>query len=114
VILDSGFAFFHKLENTAPPGGKPTLHPAAEAFFASFYGELNFETSPIRPTENREEVKTDARIRVLQNRNIRNTDVVYLMNAEGERKYSVTRAYHGTDADSGDLITDLNLEEVKP
>ena len=29
----------------------------------------------------------------------------------GERRYRITRAYHGIDDDNGELITDLTLRE---
>ena len=70
-------------------------------------------------------MKTDARIRILQNRAIHNHDVVVLAQVDAvpeaipgddERVpvYEVGRAYHGADEDSGELITDLSLVEVEP
>lgn len=113
MILDTGICtIFHKT-NVAPPGGKPTFENVP--FYCAWYGELSFETSPQRPTEAREEVRTDARIRVLQNRNITNHDRVELRDLQGTvTAYEVTRAYHGFDADSGEQISDLSLEVVKP
>lgn len=86
-----------------------------EAYWQSWYAELDFATTPARPTDAREEVRTDTRIRILQNRAINNHDRVELENDDGSTTtYEVTRAYHGRDDDSGELITDLNLEVVEP
>lgn len=114
MILDKGVAFFYEAVNTAQPGGMPVMKPAEKHFFASFFGELDFETAPARPTEKREEVRTDARIRVLQNRAIQNTQIVILIEDLKEKRYRITRAYHGTDDDTGEPITDLNLEVIAP
>ena len=113
MLLDSGVCTVYHKTNVAPPGGKPTFENVA--FHWSWYGELSFETTPARPTEPREEVRTDARIRVLQNRHINNHDRVELMDAQGNATaYEVARAYHGYDAESGELITDLSLEVIAP
>ena len=34
--------------------------------------------------------------------------------AEDRGTYEVTRAYHGSDPDSGELITDLSLQRINP
>ena len=113
MLLDKGTCTIYHKRNAAPAGGKPAFEN--DAFFWGWYGELSFETTPARPTEKREEVRTDARIRVLQDRRINNHDRVELRDAEGQMTaYEVTRAYHGYDADSGELITDLSLEAVTP
>ena len=113
MLLDSGICTIYHKRNNAPPGGKPTFEN--EAYFWGWYGELSFETTPARPTEPREEVRTDARIRVLQNRQITNHDRVELTDAQGiATAYEVTRAYHGVDNESGELITDLSLEVIAP
>ena len=113
MILDKGIAtIYHKLD-TAAAGDMPEY--LDDMFWQSWYGELNFETAPGRPTDNREEVRTDARIRILQNREINNHDRVELTPVTGETlTYEVTRAYHGRDDESGELITDLNLEVIEP
>ena len=77
MILDRGTCKIYRKTSTTPAGGKPTSTEAA--FFESYYGELSFETAPSRPTERREETKTAARIRILQNRNIRDDDVAETM-----------------------------------
>ena len=113
MILDAGLCTVYRKTNTAASGAKPTF--ADVAFWWSWYGELGFETAPTRPTGTREEIRTDARIRILQNRRINNHDRVELTDAEGHPTlYEVTRAWHGMDPDSGELITDLNLEVIAP
>ena len=113
MILDKGIATLSHKTNTAAPGGKPAW--TATAYYQSWYGELNFETSPAYPTDRREEVRTDARIRVLQNRGITELDLCTLQPVNGAaRPYRVRRAYHGRDDESGELITDLSLEVITP
>ena len=113
MILDTGICTIYRKENTAAPGAKPVF--ADVAFWWSWYGELSFETAPARPTPDREEVQTDARVRIMQNRHIANHDRVELKPVVGlPLLYEVTRAYHGRDEDSGELITDLSLEVIKP
>ena len=113
MILDKGLCAIYRRRNVAQPGGMPEHEYTLLA--QGWYGELSFETAPARPTEGREEVRTDARIRILQNRDISNLDRVVLDTASGDRLYyRVTRAYHGFDADSGEEITDLNLEVTEP
>ena len=105
MILDRGICDVYRQVNAAQPGGKPTF--ILEQIFESWFGELNFETNPARPTEAREEVRTDARIRILQNRTINNHDRVVLhITGEEARHYRVTRAWHGVDDDSGEPISD--------
>ena len=112
MILDRGTCKIYRRTSTTPAGGKPTFTEAA--IHESYYGELSFETAPSRPTERREETKTAARIRILQNRNIRNDDVAELTPFDGTEaktvKYRIARAWHGDDDDSGEPITDLTLE----
>lgn len=113
MLLDRGICTIFRKVNTAEPGAMPVW--ADEPYHVSYYGELNFETAEARPTESREEVRTDARVRVLQNRRINNHDRVALKTIEGdETLYEVTRAYHGTDDESGEPITDLTLEVYEP
>lgn len=111
MILDRGVATFYHKQNTAAQGAKPVFQPVQ--FYRSWYGELNFETSPANPTERREQVQTDARIRVIQNRQINNHDQVTLGGGDATR-YEITRAYHGRDDDSGALITDCSLVVIEP
>lgn len=113
MILDRGIATIYRKTNTAGPGYMPQYEDVA--YWQSWYGELNFETAPGRPTDAREEIRTDARVRILQNRRISNHDRVQLVRTDGETlRYEVTRAYHGRDEESGELITDLSLEVYVP
>lgn len=113
MILDKGICSVYRKTNTAGPGAMPVYTDML--IHMSWYGELSYETAPARPTEGREEVRTDARVRILQNRSIANHDRVELVPTGGTvSRYEVTRAYHGKDDDSGELITDLNLEVVEP
>ena len=111
MILDRGICRIYRRESTTPAGGKPTYTP--RLMHESYYGELAFETSPRRPTEAREETETATRVRVLQNRQIKNQDVAELIPFDGNdakpEYYRITRAWHGTDEDSGMEISDLTL-----
>lgn len=115
MLLDSGICSIFRKKDTSQPGDKPK--DGYEMLYQSWYGELSFETAPFRASEDREDTKTDARIRIHQNRSINNHDVVVL-SAESNmpddaQRFDVIRAYHGTDSDNGQPITDLTLEEVE-
>ena len=113
MILDNGVCKIYRKTNTAGPAEKPVFQNTLIHF--SWYAELNFETSQARPTEKREEIQIDARIRILQNRGINNHDTVELYGiAPVPVMYEVLRAYHGKDDESGELITDLTLRRVTP
>lgn len=106
MILDKGICSVYEVTNTAQPGDMPKY--GLVLLYQSWYGELNFETVP-RNAAMQEMVESSARIRILQNRSITNHHVVIL--ADGIQ-YEVTRAYHGTDEESGEPITDLTLKKV--
>ena len=111
--LDDGICTIYHKVNTKGPAEKPAF--VDEAYWRSWYGELNFETEPARPTENREEIRTATRVRILQNCRIGKHDRVRLEPRGAETlTYEVGRAYHGVDEESGELITDLSLEVVRP
>lgn len=113
MILDTGICRICHRTNTAAPGAKPVFED--RLIYEGWYAELSFETAPAAPTEYREEIQTGARIRILQNRSVANHDTVALTDAAGnETRYRVRRAYHGTDDDSGERITDLTLEVIEP
>lgn len=114
MILDKGICNIYQKVNTAGPGEMPVYQN--QLIHQSWYGELSFETNPSRPTESREMIETDARIRILQNRQINNHDRAELALASGgdPQPFEVTRAYHGADEESGELITDLSLRRVAP
>lgn len=111
MILDKGICTVYRKTNVAEAGAMPVYTDTQIA--EGWYGELNFETAPVRPAGPRENVRTDTRVRILQNRQINNHDRVLLSAADGV-VYEVTRAYHGIDAENGELITDLSLEVVTP
>ena len=111
--LDKGVCTVYRTDNAAAAGAKPIL--VETAYYQSWYGELSFETSPARPTDTRKEIRTDARIRILQNRGIREHDRVALVaHGDDPEHYEIERAYHGQDEESGEMITDLTLKKVTP
>lgn len=114
MLLDSGVCTVYKRRDVSAPGDKPAYD--YEQVHESCYAELAYETAPDRPTAYREEVRIDARIRVLQCRRITNHDTVVLRDARhvepGAIRYEVRRAYHGHDEESGEPITDITLTEV--
>ena len=116
MMLDSGVCTIFAAKDGSTQGGMPDYQYTRAA--QSWYGLLGFETSPAAPTEYRTERRTDARIRILQHRTLHEDDLVILAAVEelpeDLPRYKITRAYHGTDDDSGELITDLTLEEVRP
>ena len=114
MILDKGICSVFQEGDISEAGKKPVK--GYTLLCKSWYGELSYETVPYRATEPREDVQTDARIRILQNRNINNHDTVLLSDSNAVTgssiKYTVERAYHGFDEESGELITDLTLKKV--
>lgn len=119
MILDTGICTIFRATDGAEPGGKPV--PVYALLAKSWYSEINFETSPQWQTEGRKSQRTDARIRILQDRNIRQHDVVVLMDVNGVQGlpdgvpvYEITRAYHGEDDAGPTKITDLTLEVYTP
>ena len=119
MILDKGICTVFRKTDISGPGEKPTfIHTQ---IYQSWYGELSFETSPARPTEGRKELRTDARIRVLQYLGLKQNDVVVLRAVTSfdqvestDLVYQINRAYHGQDDDGPTPISDLYLEEVRP
>lgn len=117
--LDKGICTVFRKRDTAQPGDMPSW--TYDLIDQSWYGEPEFATGPAWPTDRRKENQTDARVRILQNRDIRQNDVVILRLLEGweERTqddlvFNIERAYHGLDDDGPTLITDLTLREVSP
>lgn len=115
MILDRGYCTIYSVTNDAPPGGKP--HQALAQKSVSYYGELDFETAPVYQTERQEDIEVSTRVRVPQDRRISNHDVAVLSDVlphpDNAIQYGIERAYHGTDADNGQPITDLTLKAVK-
>ena len=116
MILDTGICTIFRKEDVAARGNMPKYQ--YKPISKHWYKELDFETAPAHPTEGREEMQTDVRIRILQNRQLINHDVVVMGNVNdiGDvlKAYEITRAYHGRDDDSGELISDLTLRRVRP
>lgn len=116
MILDDGVCSVYRKVDKAEKGAMPVW--AYELVHQSWYKELDFATGETYPTEYREEVQTDARIRILQERTINNHCVVVMgmdtVMDPNEPYYEITRAYHGRDQESGEMITDLSLRRVEP
>lgn len=115
MILDRGIASVYRRRNVAGAGQKPIY--AYDLMTQSWYGELEYATEEARSGGPREQVRVDARIRILQDRRIANLDSVALADAHSivpgdTLRYEVVRAYHGADDESGEAITDLSLREV--
>ena len=119
MILDKGIcSVFHRTDS-AENGSMPAY--SYTHLVSGWYAELSYDTVPIWQTQGRKEQRADARIRILQCRDIAQNDVVVLENAaawkdvsSGATVYRVIRAWHGPDDDSPELISDLTLEVVKP
>lgn len=119
MILDKGVCSVFRKTDISEPGDKPKWE--YQLIYQSWYGEPDFATSPAWPTEHRAENQTDARIRILQFRGIRQHDVVVLREIRylpipccDMPIYDIERAFHGYDDDGPTLITDLTLREVSP
>lgn len=119
MILDSGICTVFRKTDTSEPGAIPTV--SYLPIWASWYGELSYETAPVWQTEGRKEQKADGRIRVQQCRGIQQNDVVVLEHlssfderSEGATVYRIVRAWHGADDNGPTPISDLTLEVVKP
>lgn len=113
MILDKGYCTIYHTENTAQPGEMPVEGLVLK--YQSWYGELNFEATPTTIGA-QEGVLVANKIRVLQNRDITNHDVAVLSCTlpppADAPQYNVVRAYHGTDDDNGQPISDLSLERL--
>lgn len=120
MILDDGICTILRRNDLSRSGAMP--RDALSIVGKSWFGRLSFETSPARPSEGRAERRTDARIRILQNLDIRQRDLCALGNLSdpydalrpGAQVFRVTRAFHGVDDDTPTPITDLTLEVYEP
>jgi len=106
MILDKGICSIYDKVNVAEKGNMPKYKLKLK--YQSWYGELNFETNPANAAM-QEIIEISARIRILQNRQITNHNVAILPDGN---QYEITRAYHGVDEESGELITDLTLKKA--
>ena len=115
MILDSGILTVFRREDVSQAGSMPVFRLVKT--HQSWYGKLAYETAPVSPTDRREDVETSLRVRILRNDAITNHNIVILRETDqpegGDKRFDITRAYHGTDDDSGELITDLTLREVE-
>ena len=119
MILDTGICTVFRRTDTSAAGAKPVY--GYQLLAKSWFSEINFETAPVWATEGRKSQRTDARIRILQDRSIRQHDCVVLLDVnaigdvpEGTPVYEITRAYHGEDEAGPTKITDLTLEVMEP
>lgn len=119
MILDAGICTVFRETDVSAPGDMPVK--GYTPIYASWYGELNFSSTPEWQTEGRKEQKVDRKIRITQKRDIRQNDVVVLEHiasfaekSAGADVFRVVRAYHGQDDDSPAQISDLSLEVHKP
>ena len=119
MILDDGICTVFRKTDISAPGEMPFPH--FSPIGKSWYKQLAFETSPSRLSEGRAELKTDARVRILQNLAIRQNDIAVLADASdfsdiapGTEIYRIIRAFHGRDDSGPALISDLSLEVYKP
>lgn len=114
--LDDGIVTIFAKRDHAVGVGMPVI--GYEPMLQGWYGKLEYATSDETPTPYREEVRRDMRIRILQDTRVTNHCCVVLDEVDtvpqGATVYEVTRAYHGRDDDSGELISDLTLVEVGP
>lgn len=116
MLLDQGVCTIYTKTDVSGPGEKPRFERTIKA--QSYFGRLSFETSPQWPTQHREETKIAERVRILQCRKIDKDDVAELVDfsdpTQTSQTYKISRAYHGVDDESGEMISDLSLEVMKP
>jgi hypothetical protein len=114
MLLDQGICTVYAERDVSGPGEMPRYEKDVKA--QSYYAQLDFETAPRWPTEHRQETHTAARVRIMQCRSIDKNDTAMLMDfANGaEKTFRITRAFHGTDEESGMPISDLTLEAMDP
>lgn len=116
MILDDGICTVFRRVNVAERGNMPKYRH--DPISRHWYKMLDFGTVPANRTGDREETRTDARLRILEDRRITNQDVIVLANVprldDVLVAYEVTRAYHGRDTESGERITDMTLTKVRP
>lgn len=119
MILDKGIVTLFHAQDVSQPGYMPVQQ--LTPYFQSWYGEIFMESSPVWPTDGRKELQVDQRIRVLQNRQIRQNDVAVLLPVAsaaeipaGTPRYSIERVAHAIDDDGPTEISDLTLKEITP
>ncbi len=101
MILDAGICSIGRIQNGPTPHG--TILDSTQYWF----GELDYASSPFGD-ENRVDAQEERRIRIHQDRRITGLFGVQI----DQTRYEITRIFHGRDADSGEIITDLTLRRV--
>jgi len=116
MILDEGICSVFAKVNTAGAGLKPVYGYVLKC--KGWFASLSFTTLPNYRIGSREERNVSKRIRILRNDSVTNHDCVVLADvssvAADAVRYEVTRAYHGTEDETGTLITDIDLEVISP
>lgn len=115
MLLDSGIVTFFKNVDTAEPGHMPALVPVVK--HKSWYGQLDFVTSPRWATEARKDINVSMKIRVHQNTTLTEHDTAVLADVdtpEGQTVFDVVRIFHTVDNQSGEPVSDVSLEVLEP
>ena len=116
MILDDGILTVFVKRNTAEAGHMPVF--AFVPVYKSWYKKLDFTTAPRYLSEMREYSQLSLKVRVLRCERITNHAVVVLRDtdtvAASDTQYEVIRAYHDTDPETVDPITDIDLEVIQP
>ena len=119
MILDKGICTVFRKEDTSSAGDMPSW--GYTRIGGSWYGELSFSSRPVWQTEGRKELKVENKIRILQDRQIRENDIVVLEDltawankSSGAVVYDIVKVWHGIDDDGPTPVTDLTLEVVSP
>lgn len=89
MVLDCGVAEFYKLVNTAPAGEAPNDTP--QLTYRSWYGDLEYVSTPRRSAGAQLDIAVDRKIRVLDGSGIVEGAVVKI----GTEAYRVIKAWHG-------------------
>ena len=107
MILDSGICKIYKINDISETGEMPKKNLILES--KSWYGELDFSSSPIQHTDVSEMIEISQRIRIIQNRMIMKNKTIVIIGAD---QFNVERIFHGKDEETGELISDISLSQV--
>lgn len=115
MILDAGVCTVFAKRDTAPPGGMPIITYERKA--AGWYGINSFSSRPTYLQQERESTTVALKIRMHQNLDITNRDVIVLDDVQhvpaSTTRYEIVRVWHGVD-EIGMPISDIDLEVVQP
>lgn len=115
MILDTGILTILRSVDTSEPGGMPSS--ATSPLCRRRYGTLSFGSRKADPTGARPDRRIDAKVRILRFPDLREGDLVILSDAVATGvltpAYTVESFYHGLDTDSGEDITDVNLQRYE-